>query len=123
MASRQVLYFPGRAAGASIPAWPALTRVPDAVSWQRRIAPQRRAGVPAQRNPGWPDAGQFDGTAAFAPGRPARSPVTSSHHDRLLARRMVRTVVDGALGRHRCAGPLGLGAMGVDPLREALARI
>jgi hypothetical protein len=26
--------------------------VPDAVSWQRRTAPQRRAGVPVQMNPG-----------------------------------------------------------------------
>jgi hypothetical protein len=29
--------------------------VPDAVSWQWQIAPQRRAGVPVRMNPGRPD--------------------------------------------------------------------
>src|SRR5580704_14742986 len=54
IASRQVPYFPGRAAGASIPTWAALTRVPNAGSWQWRIAPQRRAGVPLHINPDRP---------------------------------------------------------------------
>ena len=55
--------------GCEYPTWAALTRVPSAVSWQWRIAPQRRAGVPVHINPGRTPA-QFAGTAAFAPGRP-----------------------------------------------------
>jgi hypothetical protein len=41
--------------GTSSSTWPGLTRVPNAVSWQWRIAPQRRAGVPLHINPGRPD--------------------------------------------------------------------
>ena len=55
MASRQVLFIFRTSRGWEYPDLArALTRVPDAVSWQRRIAPQRRAGVPVQMNPGRP---------------------------------------------------------------------
>jgi len=83
----------GCARPASLP-WPDWTNAEDIV-----IESARRS---AGRTPE-----QFVDTAAFALGRPARTPVTSSHRDRLLARRRGRTVVDEALGGHRCASPLG----------------